>query len=173
MKQLLVLAGCCVILSVLAGCQGMAGIAGGSKFPEFLVGRWDSAKGYWKIVFAADGSISAVGNPITRARLIPNETAVVKLLDGRENTFKLGDCTADYSPDTRELAVFIDVEHVRRVYGPDDYIEGSQKEVFVGTVSEDGTTYEADWTCYYAYGERPATDPNVISRHVIFRKVTD
>ena len=159
MKQLVVLAGCAVILLVLAGCQntgrGDRGveviIEGGDEFPEFLVGRWDATIGaYRQIIFAADGSISAVGISVgipgaKPARLIPNETTVVEMEYGRQQTVKLGDCVADYSPETRELIVFIDVEHLRMVYGPDLIVEGNRKDVLVGTVSEDGKTWEAGW----------------------------
>ena len=188
MKQLMVLIWCCVFLLVPAGCKDTGKQDKGSEetvvddgqFPEFLVGRWDATIGvYRQIIFAADGSISAVGVSVgipgaEPARLIPNETTVVEMETGSQNTVKLGECVAGYSPETRELIVFIDVEHLRMVYGPDLIVEGSRKDVYLGTVSEDGETWEASWVEHYDYGGVPM-DPNRegIPVPVMFRKVTN
>jgi hypothetical protein len=174
MKQLLVLIWCCVFLLVPAGCKDTGkqdkgpeeSVVDDGQFPEFLVGRWDAATGvYRQIIFAADGSISAVGIPVgipaaEPARLIPNETTVVKTKNGRQQTVQLGDCVAVYSPETRELIVIIDVEHLQIVYGPDLIVEGNRKDVYLGTVSEDGKTWEAGWIEHYDYGGVFPMDPD-------------
>ena len=202
MKQLVVLVGCAVILLGLAGCKdtGRGGrsdeetvvddeqsgvseeaVVDDGQFPEFLVGRWDATIGvYRQITFAADGSISAVGISVgipgaELARLIPNETTVVEMEYGEQQTIKLGNCVADYWPETRRLIVVIDVEHLRRVYGPDLIVEGNRTDVFVGTVSEDGKTWEAGWVENYDYGETFPMDPNRegIVVPVMFEKVAN
>jgi len=199
MKQLMVFVWCCGFLLVPGGCQDedsgkqdrasketvvddeQAGVSeeavvDGWQFPEFLVGRWDSTAGNWQIIFAADGSISGVGIPGgTPAKLIPNETTVVKMKNGRQLTFKLGNCLADYWPETRSLIVVIDVEHLRMVYGPDLIVEGDRTDVFVGTVSEDGKTWEAGWVANYDYAGGVPMDPNKegIAVPVTFKKVAN
>lgn len=202
MNKTLALLSCFIFLLVLAGCKD-TGRGGGSneetvvddeqsgvseeavvddgQFPEFLVGRWDATiGGYRQIIFAADGSISAVGISVgipeaELARLIPNGTTVVEMEYGEQQTIKLGNCVADYWPETRRLIVVIDVEHLRRVYGPDLIVEGNRTDVFVGTVSEDGKTWEAGWVENYDYGEMFPMDPNKegIPVPVMFQKVAN
>lgn len=184
MNKTLALLSCFIFVLALAGCEPRTQLEGETRdavFPEFLVGRWDATIGaYRQIIFAADGSISALGISVgipgaKPARLIPNETTVVEVKDGRQQTVKLGDCVADYSPETRELIVFIDVEHLRMVYGSDLIVEGDRKDVLVGTVSEDGKTWEAGWIEYYDYGGMFPMDPNRegIPVPVIFEKVAN
>jgi len=191
MKQLMVFMWCCVFLLVPAGCQdedaGRQGrgseeaVVDDGQFPEFLVGRWDATiGGYRQIIFAADGSISAVGISVgipeaEPVMLIPNETTVVEMEYGGQRTIKLGHCIAVYSPEIRELIAVIDVEHLRMVHGPDLIVEGNRKDVFIGTVSEDGKTWETGWVENYDYGEMFPMDPNKegIAVPVMFKKVSN
>ena len=168
----LLICGLCVLLQ-FAGCRRSAdnsrgaGVINGSRgqFPAFLVGRWDSEEGGWKVVFEADGTISSVGIPITQGKLIPNQTTVVEMDNGIKDTFKLRDCIASYRPQTRELTVSIDVEYFRVA----NLFEGGGNDVFVGTVSADGLTWEANW-----YSRKSAAvDANGLDKPVpvVFEKV--
>jgi len=75
----------------------------------------------------------------------------------------------------RELIAVIDVEHLRMVHGPDLIVEGNRKDVFIGTVSEDGKTWETGWVENYDYGEMFPMDPNKegIAVPVMFKKVSN
>lgn len=185
MKQSAALMMCAFALLAPAGCQLSAGNAGtavaaGSRFPEFLVGTWDAAgsccgAGSLKIVLAPDGTISEVYNLLSpQAGLIPNKVTVVETEDGSESVFKLGNCTADYTPATRQLTVLVDIEYFQLVRGP-EVIKGGLKDVLRGAVCEDAKTWQANRTSYYNYRESFPADPNTggIYEHeqpVIFHK---
>ena len=177
MKQIVVLAGCAVILSMLAGCQKPAQttppisgveviIEGGGEFPQFLVGIWKADKGGWEFVFERDGTISSavIGSGIIR--VTPSErVATIPLKHGGKAVYELGQWTVQYSPDDRELTVEVVVEH----YSLDMVsfgMEGHSTDWFIGPVSEDSQIWQAEWFTFRksaAWGPEPLEfhfDPN-------------
>jgi len=177
MRQLVVSAGCVIFLLGLAGCRNAAVldssesavevvIKGGGEFPEFLVGSWKADKGGWEFVFEPDGTISSALIDSGMVRVTPAERiAKIELKNEGEGTYKLGQWTVQYSPDERELAVKVVVDYFHldmRTFG----LKGHSTDWFVGPVSDDLRTWQAEWFTFPKYlvlgpepGELPM-DPN-------------
>ena len=94
--------------------------------------------------------------------------------DGRISTFTLGDCVAEYLPETQKLNVFTDVEHFKLVYH-DLTIEGNQQDYFEGTVSESDKTWTAERVGFFDFGKRFPMDPNKIGvpDSIVFKKIEE
>ena len=191
MKQLVVLVGCAVFLSGLAGCQRPAQttppvsgveviIEGGGEFPQFLAGTWKADKDGWEFVFERDGTISSAVIDSGMIRVTPSEKvatiATRPLKDGGKGVYELGQWAVQYSPDNRELAVEVVVEHYNLNMGSFG-LEGHSTDWFVGPVSEDSQMWEAEWFTFRkttAWGPEPLEFPfdpndNPIDT-VVFRK---
>ena len=187
MKYLLVLAGCAILLSGLAGCQGPAGdtsgvdviIEGGGNFPASLVGKWKDKEKGWEFVFEPDGTISSAVIDSGFIAVVPREGIATKLMkmDGKA-VYELGQWTVQYSPKQRQLAVEVFVEFFHIDIGR-DALEGFSTDLFVGPVSEDWTKWEAEWMStpkYIALTPEPTelpVDPNDTIQILLFEKVTE
>ena len=166
MNKILALLSCFIFVLGLAGCQKPAqttppisGIApapprggveviieGGGEFPQFLAGTWKTDKHGWEFVFERDGTISSAVIDSSMIRVTPSKRVATRpLKDGSgKGVYELGQWTVQYSPDNRELAVEVVVEH----YSLDMVsfgLEGHSTDWFVGPVSEDSQTWEAEW----------------------------
>jgi hypothetical protein len=120
-------------------------IQGEGQFPRSLAGRWKADKGDWQFVFEPDGTISSAvvsdGVLVVKA---PHRRYSVRLEEGAGGVYELGPWTVQYSPEYRELAVEVIVDHFR-LDMPDFAVEGQTRDLFLGTISEDGTTWKAEW----------------------------
>jgi len=152
MKQLLVLAGCAVILSGLTGCQKAntgvnVVIEGGGKFPKSLAGTWKDDKYDWEFVFRPDGTISSAVIDAGKIRVNPvRKTATASLEGWGDAVYELGPWTVQYSPANRELAVQVVVEHYYiKMDEEGRAMKGHSTDWFIGPVSADSKTWEADW----------------------------
>lgn len=153
MKQLVVLLGCGILLSLPGGCQeGNKAdsiidviVVGGGKFPAFLVGRWTPDNAGWEFVFEPDGTISSAIIDNGMVRVNPDERITkIPLIDGGVGTYELGEWMVQYTPENRELAVEIVVDHFHMdmlSYG----LKGNSTDLFVGPVLEDAQTWSAEW----------------------------
>lgn len=162
MKQLVVLAGCCVALFGLAGCQ-TAGrsergvevvIEGGGQFPEFFAGTWRAYMGDekdWELVFERDGTLRSAVMSFGGTKLKPGQVTVVPMKFDKEGVFEPGEWIAHYDPSDRVLTVRISIKHFRIGLGPDIVVEGDRWDVFVGPVSEDGKTWLTERTSFTDY----------------------
>ena len=184
MKQLLVLAGCVVVLAGLVGCQNANSgvdviIEGGGKFPEFLVGRWKDEQKGWEFVFEPDGTISSAVIDSGFMAVVPSEGIATKpmKMDGKA-VYELGRWTVQYSPNQRKLSVEVVVDFFHVDIGR-DALEGYSLDWFVGPVSEDGTQWEAEWMSapmFIALTPEPTelpVDPNDTIQTLLFEKVTE
>jgi len=155
MKRLVALVGCVVLL--FSGCQGLSRdkkkaveviIEGGGEFPQFLAGAWKADKHGWEFVFERDGTISSAVIDNGMIRVTPSERVATRpLRGGGKGVYELGQWAVQYSPDNRELAVEVVVEH----YNLDMVsfgLEGHSTDWFVGPVSEDSQMWEAEWFTY-------------------------
>lgn len=140
MKQLVILAGCVVILSALAGCQN-------PNFPKVMVGVWEadvSTYSKWGIKFERDGSIEKIIHPLAGPVRL-SEGGV--FLEGRDPnshaTFIMGPCDADYLPETNELKVAIILDYYKMKL-PNGVLEGRIETYISGPVSEDGETWPVE-----------------------------
>ena len=174
MKQLVVLAGCAVVLLGLAGCQWQLGKlfeGGKTVLPPDIAGMWKARGEPWKIVLSPDGTVSSALIPMGAVEVRPNQTTEMEMKDGSISTFKAGDCIVEYMPDTRELFVIVEIEefHIRFL---DNRIDGNSIDRFIGPVSEDGKTWMADWINVFDYGPRFPQGP-VYAQPLTFEKIED
>ncbi|MFA5252965.1 MAG: hypothetical protein WC454_10335 [Phycisphaerae bacterium] len=185
MKRLIVLFGCVFLL--LGGCQEpgrtksgvtVVIIDGNEPFPQALAGRWkDSEKG-WEFVFEPDGTISSAVIDSNFMAVEPAKRVAQKPMLVGKSVYKLGQWTVQYTPKTRELGVEVVVDFFHVDFGK-TWLEGSSTDWFVGTVSEDYQTWQAEWVSfpeYIAYTPEPGelpVDPNDTIKELLFKKVTD
>ncbi|GAH63865.1 unnamed protein product [marine sediment metagenome] len=150
MKQLLALAGCAIILSTIAGCQNADKgvdviVEGDSQFPQFLVGTWKENKFGWEFVFQPDGTISSAVIDGGKIRVNPaRKIAATSLKGWGDAVYELGQWMVQYSPQNRELAVQVVVEHFSLKVGAQG-LEGHSTDWFVGPVSADSKTWDTEW----------------------------
>ena len=181
MKQLVVLAGCAVVLAGLVGCQSADRgiekvIDGNGQFPEFLAGVWEAeiTDSKWAFKFEDDGSISKITH-VFAGEVDLEEGGLY--LEGREPgtyaMFVMGPCEAEYDENTRELNVKIILEHyVMKL--PQGTLEGKSHDYFQGTVSEDGKTWNAGWKNYAWLEGAAPPDANEIEANpvpLVFTKI--
>lgn len=143
------LAGCVVILSGFWGCQNAdrgvkVMVEGDGQFPKSLVGRWRAEENGWEFVFRPDGTISSAVIDNGRIRVTPGKkVAVTRLEEAGKAVYKLGQWTVQYSPNNRELAVRVVVEHFR-IGTNSQGLQGHSTDWFVGPVSEDSQSWVAE-----------------------------
>jgi hypothetical protein len=191
MRHLVVLAGCAVLLLAPTGCQDADTavnadkavkviVDGNGRFPKSLAGRWKADRGAWEFVFEPDGTFSSAVIEGGLLKVIPSqrvgETTTEK---GGKVTYKLGQWTAQYSPDNRELAVEMVLDHFRVDMGSARLgrMEAHGTDWLVGPVSKDSQRWEAQWFSFKRYivftpepNELPF-DPNTNPiTTIIFRK---
>jgi len=181
MKRLLVLAGCAILLVVLASCSRQNLKSSNlpkptvqeNEFPDFLVGVWKADQYEWAFQFERDGTIS---------RLVHTLGGPIKMEEGGDYMegpdpgtfayFAIGPCEAKYNPENRQLSlkIFLDAFHMRLPAGD---LEGRMEDYFDGPVSEDGKTWTASWRDYCWLEGADPPDPNVVEANpekLIFTK---
>ena len=170
MRQLVLSAVCGVISLAFVGCQGR------SVLPPDIAGTWkaQNPSSPWKIVLSPDGKVASAVIPMGRVEIRPNQTTKVELRGGGISTYKVGDCTVDYTVETRELFVSMDVQEFRIVFMDKQLLDKNFKYYLVGKVSKDGKIWESDFTEVFGYGTRLAKDPtDLSSTPLTFEKVKD
>ena len=177
MKQLVVLVGCAVLLTGLAGCRSAGKevkvtTAEDNRFPQFLVGTWRAENEKWELTFSSDGSILTIRHPFVTVPISLAEGGAYE--EGREGAYSvyvMGPCTARYQPDESELKVKITIDYFQVVL-PVGTAEGKMVEYLTGPVSEDRTTWTAEWVNYVELVGQEKPDLDSIPREtVIFTKV--
>ncbi|MGA1979512.1 MAG: hypothetical protein ABSG99_02955 [Sedimentisphaerales bacterium] len=179
MKQLMAF-GFAVILLGLTGCGSENGKTSGHPqiggktqkdvFPAFLAGVWEVKTGQYKdklgVRFEPDGSVLKVlytaEGPVYIA-----EGESYGDANGEESyylfTVDLGE--ARYAPETRMLKVKIVMDTMIQLTSAK--LEGGMNDYFEGPVSEDGKTWEAEWSHYIWFDEKGPPDPNEVEIHPI------
>ena len=145
----------------------------GCQLPPDIAGTWKAQDSPWKIVLSPDRTVSSAVIPMGEVEIKPNQTTKVEMKDGSFSTFKAGDCVVEYTPDTRELFVSVEMEkiHIRFL---DNVIDGNSIDRFVGPVSEDGKFWMADWIAVFDYGPRFPQEPNdIFAKPLVFEKIED
>ena len=185
MKQLVLLAGCAVVLAGLVGCQNANSgvdviIEGGGEFPEFLVGVWKSDKDGWEFVFEPDGTISSAVISLGRVRMKPGEVTTVPMKMGGKGVYEPGEWVVHYTPAGRELMVKISLKNLYVEMG-ESVLEGKSTDIFAGSIIQEGKVWQVNWTSFPDYVAHTAEHPNFrmsedpdsgISKILIFEKVT-
>ena len=164
----------CSVLFSVAGCPPKGSTDGPvptAKLPAEVAGTWKAKDSPWRIVLTRDGRVSSAVFPMGEVTIRPNQTIRVEMKDGSFSTYKAGNCTVEYSPETRELFVSIAVEEIHVVF-TDNRVDGSSTDKFVGPVSEDGRQWAAEWMTMADYGPRFPMDANdMYAGPLLFEKV--
>jgi hypothetical protein len=150
MKRLLLLLLCGLCVVLLISCQGAGRSKSGfgtpikddREFPEFLAGTWKAKDSPWKIVLAADGTVSSAVIPMGEVEVRPNQTTKVEGWRGEPGIFEAGDFVAQYGPKNRELVVTIEMKRIYAEMG--GILDGTCKYYLIGGLSEDGEIWNAD-----------------------------
>ena len=167
MKRMFIVLFWSLTIFLLGGCQSPVAkpgnvevlIDGNGQFPEFLVGTWKDDEHDWEFVFEPDGSISSVVLTLGRIRIKPGEVTKVPLIRGGQGVFEPSQWTVHYNPTNRELTVKISLKNFRMQVA-DNILEGKVTDVFVGQISKDGNTWQADWTSFPDYVAHTPENPN-------------
>jgi hypothetical protein len=141
--------------------------------PEaFYAGQWQATNGQWTLCFAPNGTLDSAVTPLGRIPIRPQKTTHVTRAN-QTSSIKAGPCDVKYSPETRNLYARIALDDVRIVH-ENNVIDGNQVDQFMGIVSEDGTTWIADWLNTFNYGPRfPQNIKNDHVKRLIFKKTMD
>jgi len=174
MKKLIVWVGYAAFLLCITGCLGPLVKSSGSKvIPPEITGTWKAYDSPWKIELSPNGKVVSAVIPMGIVEVKPNKTTKVEMKDGQFSTYKTGDFDVQYTADTRELFVSIEVKDMHIVF-LHNVIDGNSIDNLVGPVSEDGKTWKADWINVFDYGPRFPQDPNsILAGQLLFEKVED
>lgn len=164
-------------LLLTAGCNNTHNVNGKNAFPEFLVGVWEAPftpSSKWGVKFEKDGSIK---------KIIHHWAGPINLDEGgkqepgqEEGTYfviVMGPCDAEYDAETRTLKMKIITEHWTMKF-PQETLTGNQKDYFVGTVSDDGKTWNAQWRSYAQLEGSDPIDPKLVEENpvpLVFKKL--
>jgi len=170
---------------VATGEQGKTGIAGKkvdlhpqsnkNSFPDFLVGGWKAAdqnQYKWGFAFEKDGTISAMRNFQGMYIKVSEGGTYEKAPDANvDAACTLGSVNANYDPNGRILTVKVVTDYfMLHVY--DQILEGNSVDTLTGPVSQDGSTWTAEWWSLALLNGGPPVDANDLSTSpVIFYKV--
>lgn len=180
MKQLVILAGCAIVLAGLVGCQddnkvNGVSVGGGGGFPEFLAGTWKADNHKWQITFEGDGRITSIVHYIWNLPIDINEGGFFTEGpdEGTHALFIIGPCEAEYKENTRELSVKIILDHYS-IKLPQGTLEGKSHDFFEGPVSEDGKTWKTGWKHYIWLEDAAPPDADEIEANpvpLVFTKI--
>ncbi len=185
MKRLLVLFCLCVVcLSYICGCRNNRSPAKPAQkppdiavFPPELAGTWECNEQGLEIVLEPNGVVASAIIPFGELNMRPGEKIEIKRPEvGYRGVFQAGPYTVDYDLATRELTVDLSLEHYRAEM-PGAIFEGNTRDIFIGKVSRDGTTWEAEWFSFHIMKDPNSpeikADPNNSPMPpVFFRKKT-
>lgn len=161
MKRLGAVVSCAVIAAfLLTGCQGPAKttndpnmvvlLTDSKAFPKKLAGKWIEAENKWEITFEKNGTVSSILHPFGLVNIVPGKTTIVPLIDDGNANIQAGKCVVQYSHQTRELVIEINIDNMLWNKGK-EILEGNSKDIIWGKVSDDGTTWEAQWQSFPKY----------------------
>jgi hypothetical protein len=160
-----------LLLAAMSGCgDSLRNGRQPQKLPDEVAGTWQARDNVWRIVLTPDGRVDSAQIPLGNVKIRPNKATKIEMADGSVSTYKAGDCTVFYDPDTRELRVEVIVEEVNIAFMT-ERIEGHTKDVFIGTVSEDGTVWKTDWLSFFDLGERFPMEPDAVGEGLVFDKI--
>lgn len=126
-------------------------IEDGTPFPEYLVGTWrQDDKIEREFVFTSDGRLESIVFGLGLVRLQPGEILHLPLKNGGKGVYVPGKWDVTYDNKSRQLGIQITIDSFKMQVGQ-QIIEGKTTELFIGTISEDGTCWTADYISYPEY----------------------
>jgi uncharacterized lipoprotein NlpE involved in copper resistance len=140
-----------LLIVVIAGCNEQqqkdsveVTISGNGQFPSYLVGTWRCEEGRWSFTFDKDGKILIMNHAQGDIELYPGKRKELKMLDNKKGFVEPGQWYVKYEPDSEELMVEIEIDHLYMEMG-DDILEGSRRDRFIGKVSDNQKAWNVDW----------------------------
>ncbi|MGA2916139.1 MAG: hypothetical protein ABSE89_08960 [Sedimentisphaerales bacterium] len=152
--------------------------SGDNSFSAFLAGKWkakDSDDCKWEFTFEKDGTISAMRNFMgTYVRVSQGIGYEHYASDANvEAACVLGPVDVLFDPQSRVLTVKVVTDYFMfHIYS--GMVEGSSVDKFSGTVSQDGSTWNAEWQDFSRMLDGPPMDfNNPLINQVVFYKVRE
>ena len=162
-------------------------IEDGGEFPQSLAGKWKVVKSSkwkvgensWEIVLEPDGMISSAVVSPGHVRITPGKPKTILRDNNKKSVYEPGIWTVQYSPQSRELTVEINMDHIQLNLGK-VILDGKTTDIFTGQVSEDGKTWETEWFSFPEYiattqkrGDITFAPTNSIGAILTFQKIED
>jgi hypothetical protein len=155
-------------------------VDGNGIFPENVAGIWRSDNDAWEFDILPDGKIAWAIISLGYVKIEPGKTTRISK-EGVKGVFEPGLWTVWYLQKQRELTVEITINHFRTEHGK-NIIHGKTRDIFTGSVSQDGTLwytqrfsypeYIVDTKKYHEY--KLPVDPNENPKeNLLFRKIKD
>jgi hypothetical protein len=133
------------------------------QFPSYLVGMWkgeDKDTSLWEFTFEQDGKISKLTNFLGLQVNVSEGQADRKIPElNIDQACTLGPVEVNYEPDSRTLSVKVVTDYYM-FYVAEQMIEGSSVDTFTGPISEDGSTWDAEWRSFSGTSNGPPIDFN-------------
>lgn len=176
-----------IVAFFISGCSSTGGKAvevivdGNGRFPEQLAGTWRSDNNAWEFEIKPDGKIEWAIISLGSVKIEPGKTVTVPMRLGGKGVFKPGEWTVWYLQKQHELTVEISIDYFRTELG-EDVVHGKTQDIFTGSVSPDGTLWEADRYSYPEYivdtrkyqEYKLPVDPNENPKEsLLFRKISE
>ena len=156
-------------------------IDGNGRFPKNIAGLWRSDNNAWDIYLEPDGKVSWAVISLGEVKIEAGKTRTVPMREGGKGIFKPGQWSVIYLQKQRELSVEIDIDYFRTELG-ENVIHGKTRDIFIGSVSQDGTLWQTDRFSYPEYivdtnsyhNYKLPADPNENPKEtLLFRKIKD
>ncbi|MBN1974540.1 MAG: hypothetical protein JW787_12950 [Sedimentisphaerales bacterium] len=174
-----------LFILLLAGCSAQRQaveviVDGNDPFPKNLAGLWRSDNNIWDIYLEPDGRISWAVISLGAVKVVPGRTTTVPMKLGGKGVFKPGLWSVLYLQRQRELSVEISIDYFRTELGK-DLIYGKTRDIFTGSVSPDGSLWQAQRYSYPEYtvdtkqykNYKLPVDSNENPKEILlFRKIT-
>jgi hypothetical protein len=176
----------CSLALLLIGCSSHKNtveviIDGDGRFPKKLAGLWRSDNNIWDIYLEPDGKLSWAVISLGAVKIEAGKTRTVPMLQGGKGVFVPGQWSVIYLQKQRELSVEIAIDYFRTELG-NDVIQGKTRDIFTGSVSQDGTLWQTQRFSYPEYivdtnsyhNFKLPVDPNDNPKEtLLFRKISD
>lgn len=143
-------------------------------FPVELAGTWVGEVinvPKWQITIKPDGTIESFRNYWNVFFKVADGGASEEGQEGAVAAYTLGPTSVHYDPNGRKLEVSIAMDNYY-ISLPIGEAEGDALDVIKGVVSEDNTTWKAQWWQYGHLKGAQKADPNKVpAEEIIFKKV--
>jgi len=144
------------------------------EFPQFLVGVWQADDSNWGFKFEPDGKISKLTHVLGVPMKVDEGSYYEEGIAGSSFLYVLGPCDTSYDPKTGVLKVSVVMDYFLMDIPPAGSIEGSEKDLFEGPVSEKDLIWNVKWRSYSTVEGASPPDVNEIDanpENLIFRKI--
>ena len=112
MRLIVIWIGCAVALLAVCGCTPSV------VLPPEVAGTWQAKESPWRIVISPDGKIPSVIIPMGGVEVKARQTTKVEMKDDNFSTYVPGAFDLEYTPETKELYVSIEMKKLHLIGAP-------------------------------------------------------